>query len=178
MEVYVAVAAFLPVPGVGAGAGADAGAHRRQLAPLSLLGSNSILVVMLGFRTDLGRETYNPCSTSCVLNNLWDATPSVASLLADSSDGAFVLDKGASLVLPLQIDLFASTLGCVTAQWESRANTLLLASGLDPNNFVLKCVSLRPSHPPPPCCAPAPPPHPLLSPPRGVCVCVWGGGHV
>jgi hypothetical protein len=139
VTVYEVVAEFTP-----RATNASEGQRGRRLA-LNTVGVNNILVVQVGFMSNLGFEIFPQCDTvcilvsacacacagwpgwlrgsslrarivseteplshvcaSCVQNTLWDAQPSVASLYADNSNGAFVLDKATSTVVKVQIGL-------------------------------------------------------------------------
>jgi hypothetical protein len=66
---YELVAAFTP-----RNATAPAG-RRRRLAALNLQGPNSVLVVRVGFLSNLGNEVYSTCDTSCVLVRVRCACP-------------------------------------------------------------------------------------------------------
>lgn len=78
----------------------------------------SVLVVRVGFLTNLGYTTLPSCNGPCVLGSLWDNAPrSMQQLLADGSEGALVLDKGASTLVTVNLTLYASSLGCTVDLW-------------------------------------------------------------
>ncbi len=72
-------------------------------------------------------------------NTLFDGSPSVNSVLRDSSDGAFSLDLAATQIVPVQINVLANTLGCTTDAWASAAlEALQSALGVDPLDYVFR----------------------------------------
>ena len=84
--------------------------------------SSAVLVVRLGFQSNLGRVLWPPCDSKCALDALWDATPfAVADLLDNGSEGRVTLDKGASSVTDVYLNDFASVLECDVGTWADEA---------------------------------------------------------